>query len=464
MSNAARGDLSKLPSMTALLEAAGRDAALSRLPRAVCADALRDAVSEARTAALNGGVVPIDAAALLARAGAIAEQLRVSRLRRVINATGIVLHTGLGRSVLAEAAVQRLLDVASGYCSLEIDLATGERGRRGAYAESLIRRLTGAAAALVVNNNAAATMLALRALAFGKEVIVSRGQLVEIGGSYRLPDVMSAGGAILREVGTTNKTHLRDYEAAIGPRTGLIMHVHTSNFRIVGFSESPGVVELAALARSRGLPMLDDLGSGALLDGDVWTAAKEPTVATSLRSGADLVAFSGDKLLGGPQAGILIGRADVIEKLRSDPMTRAVRVDKLTLAALEATLALYLDPEAAARSIPTLARLSEEEDALQDRAAELLAQMQAARPRDSFEIIPETSYAGGGSLPAWPLPTRAIRWRTSGVAVQEVCDRLRLMDPAVLVRLRDDAILLDLRTISPGEYGLIAAAASKLTG
>jgi len=464
MSNAARGDLSKLPSMTALLEAAGRDAALSRLPRAVCADALRDAVSEARTAALNGGIATIDAAALLTRAGAIAEQLRVSRLRCVINATGIVLHTGLGRSVLAEAAVQRLLDVASGYCSLEIDLATGERGRRGAYAESLIRRLTGAAAALVVNNNAAATMLALRALAFGKEVIVSRGQLVEIGGSYRLPDVMSAGGAILREVGTTNKTHLRDYEAAIGPRTGLIMHVHTSNFRIVGFSESPGVVELAALARSRGLPMLDDLGSGALLDGDVWTAAKEPTVATSLRSGADLVAFSGDKLLGGPQAGILIGRADVIEKLRSDPMTRAVRVDKLTLAALEATLALYLDPAVAAQSIPTLARLSEKEDALQDRAAELLAQMQAARPRDAFEIISETSYAGGGSLPAWPLPTRAIRWRPSGVAVQEVCDRLRLMDPAILVRLRDDAILLDLRTISPGEYELIAAAASKLTG
>jgi len=459
MSKPAVGDLSRMPSMTVLLDAAARDAALTSLPRATRADALRDAVAEVRAAVLRGDAAQaMDTDGIVARAAVIASKWRAGRLRRVINATGIVLHTGLGRSVLSVAAVRHVTDVATGYCSLEVDLATGERGRRGAYVESLVCRLTGAEAALVVNNNAAATMLALRALAFGREVIVSRGQLVEIGGSYRLPDVMAAGGAILREVGTTNKTHLRDYESAIGPRTGLVMHVHTSNYRIVGFSEAPGVLELAALARSRGLPMLDDLGSGALLDGDVWTSANEPTVAASLRGGADLVAFSGDKLLGGPQAGILIGRASIIDTLRNDPMTRAVRIDKLTLAALEATLELYLDPAGAISGIPTLAALSESEASLEERAQTLLGMLRAARPGDAFDVVSDVSYAGGGSLPAWPMPTRVIRWRPAGAAAQDVCDRLRLQDPAVLARLRDDAILLDVRTIATREYDTLASA------
>ena len=465
MSSPRGGDLSRMPSMTALLEAASRDPALSALPRAVRTDALRDAVTEARTAVQRGDEkASVAIGAIVARAVAIAAQWQVGRMRRVINATGIVLHTGLGRSVLAPAALRHVVDVASGYCSLEIDLATGQRGRRGTHVERLVCRLTGAEAALVVNNNAAATMLALRALAFGKEVIVSRGQLVEIGGSYRLPDVMAAGGAILREVGTTNKTHLRDYESAIGPTTGLIMHVHTSNYRIVGFSEAPSAAELAALAKSRGLPMLDDLGSGALLDGDIWNAAKEPTVAASLRNGADVVAFSGDKLLGGPQAGILIGRAAVIDKLRNDPMTRAVRIDKLTLAALEATLALYLDPETVAQKVPTLGALSESDDSLEGRAQALLGVLKAARPRDSFEIASEESFAGGGSLPAWPMPTRVIRWRPAGAKAHDVCDRLRLADPPVLARMNDDAIVLDVRTIVPSEYEMLAAAVRQAAG
>jgi len=464
MSQPPANDLSRMPSMTALLDAAARDGDLSSLSRAVRTDALRDAVSEARLAIQRGDRgASIETSAILSRAAAIAGQWKVGRMRRVINATGIVLHTGLGRSVLAAEALKHVVDIASGYCSLEIDLATGQRGKRGMHVERLICRLTGAESAMVVNNNAAATMLALRALASGKEVIVSRGQLVEIGGSYRLPDVMAAGGAILREVGTTNKTHLRDYEAAISPSTGLIMHVHTSNYRIVGFSEAPTAAELTELAHARGLPMLDDLGSGALLDGDVWNAAMEPTVAASLRNGADLVAFSGDKLLGGPQAGILIGKASVIDKLRNDPMTRAVRIDKLTLAALEATLALYLDAETVAEKIPTLRALSESGEELDRRATDLARTLRTARPGDSFEIVSEESFAGGGSLPAWPLPTRVIRWRPNGAKAHDVCDRLRLCDPPVLARLNDDAIVLDVRTIASTEYELVAVAVRQAT-
>ncbi len=456
--SAPTGDLSRLPSMTVLLEAATQAPALAKLPRAVRSDALKEALAQVRAAVQRGeSGVDVSTSGVLAIAATVAGRLRVGRLRRVINATGVVLHTGLGRSVLSRAAARHLAEISAGYCNLELDLATGQRGRRGEYVEGLIRRLTDAESALVVNNNAAATLLALRALAQGKEVIVSRGQLVEIGGSYRLPDVMSASGATLREVGATNKTHLRDYEAAIGPRTGLIMHVHTSNYRIVGFSESPGAAELAALAKSRGLPMLDDLGSGALLDHPAWTNAGEPTVGESLRSGADLVAFSGDKLLGGPQAGILIGKAAIIEQLRNDPITRAMRIDKLTIAALEATLEVYLSGESA-KTIPTLAALSESHDSLCERAAALLSQLKSARSGDSFELADDHGYAGGGSLPARPLASRIIRWRPRGQSVQDVCDRLRLNDPAVLTRINDDAIVFDVRTIAADEYGLVADA------
>lgn len=455
------GDLSRLPSMTVLLDAAAKAPALASLPRAVRADALKEALAQVR-AAVQRGESGVDSSApgVLAIAAKVAGRLRVGRLRRVINATGVVLHTGLGRSVLSRAALAHLADISAGYCNLELDLATGQRGRRGEYVEGLICRLTSAESALVVNNNAAATLLALRALAQGKEVIVSRGQLVEIGGSYRLPDVMTASGATLREVGTTNKTHLRDYEAAIGPRTGLIMHVHTSNYRIVGFSESPSAAELAALAKSRSLPMLDDLGSGALLDHTAWTNASEPTVGESLRSGADLVAFSGDKLLGGPQAGILIGKSAIIDRLRNDPITRAMRIDKLTIAALEATLEVYLSGDSA-KEIPTLAALSESHESLCKRAQALAGQLMAARPADSFELADDHGFAGGGSLPARPLASRIIRWRPRGQSVQDVCDRLRLNDPAVLTRINDDAVVFDVRTIAADEYGMVADAVKR---
>lgn len=455
-------DLSKIPSMTALLDAAARED-FAGVPKLVLTDALREAVSAIRDELQDGtsaGTADCSASAVLRRARALLSNRRTQRLTRVINATGIVLHTGLGRCVLADAAVERITHVARGYCSLEIDLATGKRGSRGRYAEDLLCRLTGAEAALVVNNNAAATMLALRGLAAGREVIVSRGQLIEIGGSYRLPEVMTVGGAILREVGTTNKTHLSDYENAIGERTAMIMHVHTSNYRVVGFSEAPDTTQLAKLAHDRGLILFDDLGSGALQDDPFWKAAEEPTVPASLAAGADLVSFSGDKLLGGPQAGILLGRRETIERLRQDPMTRALRVDKLTVTALEATLELYQSPQEAKARIPILAGLSETVESLMSRANALAAMLKKALPEDSFTVDRDESFAGGGSLPAWPLPTAIVQWKPmGGSSVDEIARRLRRGDPAVLPRIRDDAICFDLRTIAAHEYDELVAAA-----
>jgi L-seryl-tRNA(Ser) seleniumtransferase len=455
-------DLSKLPSMTVLLKDAEAHPVLSRLPRSLVADALREALDSLRERLQSGSAssAQLDAGALLGQALAVIQARRAGRLVRVINATGVVLHTGLGRSVLPGAAVERITGAARGYCNLEIELPSGKRGRRGDYAADLLCRLTGAEAALIVNNNAAATMLVLHALAKGREVIVSRGQLIEIGGSYRLPEVMIAGGSILREVGTTNKTHLRDYEAAIGDQTAMLMHVHTSNYRVVGFAEAPETPELVELAHRHNLPMFDDLGSGALLDDELWSGAAEPTVAASLRAGADIVSFSGDKLLGGPQAGLLLGKRNIIDRLRRDPMARALRIDKLTIAALEATLELYLSPESVKRQIPLLAMLSEALDALQSRAAVLAERLRKALPNDNFAVAQEESFAGGGSLPAWPFPTAVVSWRpVPPASLDELVRRLRVGEPSVLARIRDEAILFDLRTLAEGEYDELVAAA-----
>ncbi|GMU34027.1 MAG: L-seryl-tRNA(Sec) selenium transferase [Planctomycetia bacterium] len=452
-------DLSSIPSMTALLSAVQSDAQLSSLPRAVISNALRAVVDNLRdqlrkNEPLASGALTV--AAILALAAAQIAAQRARRLTRVINATGVILHTGLGRSVLSEAAVQRLTQVASGYCSLEIDLATGERGQRGRYAEALLCQLTGAESAMIVNNNAAATMLALRGLAAGKEVIVSRGQLIEIGGSYRLPDVMSAGGSILKEVGTTNKTHLSDYEEAISDRTAMIMHVHTSNYRVVGFAESPGIAELTQLAHNNNLIMFDDLGSGALLDDEMWAREHEPTVAASLKAGADFVSFSGDKLLGGPQAGILLGNKATIDRLRRDPMARALRVDKLTLAALEATLEIYLSPDRPKAEIPTLAALSESLESVTLRAERLAKVLSDAAPSESFTVERLESFAGGGSLPARPIPTAVVRWQPSSAhRAETIVSRMRTGNPAVLARIKDAAVLFDARSLAGHELELL---------
>src|SRR5438477_2203306 len=343
-------ELRDLPSVDELAREAGD-------PLAV--DAARAVIERARAEIQAGG----DPGDLAARLRDELADAREPRLRGVLNATGVVIHTNLGRAPLAEEALARVVEAGRGYSNLEYDLAAGERGSRQDHASSILRRLTGAEAALVVNNNAGAVLLALAALAEGREVVVSRGELIEIGDGFRIPDVLARSGARLVEVGTTNRTRAADYERAVGPETALLLRVHQSNFRVVGFAELPRLDELAAVARQHDLPLVDDLGSGVLAE-----LPGEPAAAESLAAGADLVCFSGDKLLGGPQSGIVVGRADLIEKLRRHPLQRALRADKLTLAALEGTLALYLDPERAVREIPVLRMLGEPLEAVRGRA------------------------------------------------------------------------------------------------
>jgi len=382
-------------------------------------------------------------------------------LRPVINATGILLHTGLGRAPLAEAAIQEMAEVAAGYASVEMDLASGERSQRVRAVEPLLRELTGAEAALVVNNNAAATLLTLAALAADREVVVSRGQLVEIGGSYRLPDVMACSGARLREVGTTNKTRLADYEQALGEQTAALMRVHTSNYRIVGFSESVPLSELVALGHKHEVPVIDDLGSGALLDFARFGVAGEPTVPLSIKAGADVVLFSGDKLLGGPQCGIILGRRSLLERIARHPMMRAMRVGKLTLAGLAATLRLYRDMDLAERSLPLLSLLTSPPENLRTRAERLAPQLSACQAIGSAEAVEDTAYLGGGTLPGEALPTWCIAVTPAEGSIHAFASRLRT-DAAIVGRVRDDRLLLDLRSVFPRQDTQLVAAIEAL--
>jgi L-seryl-tRNA(Ser) seleniumtransferase len=368
------------------------------------------------------------------------EAAREARLRRALNATGVIVHTNLGRAPLAEAALERVREVGRGYSNLEYDLSTGARGSRQDHVAGVLRRLTGAEAALVVNNNAAAVLLALAALAEGREVVVSRGELIEIGDGFRIPDVLARSGARLVEVGTTNRTRAADYDRAVGPETAVLLRVHQSNFRVVGFTELPSVAELAKVARRHELPLVDDLGSGALA-----RVEDEPSVRESLEAGADLVCFSGDKLLGGPQAGIVVGSAELVERLRRHPLQRAVRADKLTLAALEGTLTLYLDPERAAREVPVLRMAGESADDVRARA-ERLAELVDGEVEETVARI------GGGALPLTELPSFAC------AVEEELAGPLRLGEPPVIGVVRDGRLLLDCRTLSDDELDEVAAA------
>jgi L-seryl-tRNA(Ser) seleniumtransferase len=405
-------------------------------PHAVAVGAARAVLQRAR-AAIRGGEDPGDVAAAVRAEIAAA---RRPSLRRTLNATGVVIHTNLGRAPLAEAALERVREVGGSYSNLEFDLASGKRGSRQVHASELLQRLTGAEAALVVNNNAAAIVLALAALAGGREVLVSRGELIEIGDGFRIPEVLAQSGARLVEVGTTNRTRAADYARAAGPETALLLRVHQSNFRVVGFTERPTLPELAAVARERGLPLVDDLGSGAFA-----TFEDEPSPRDSLAAGADLVCFSGDKLLGGPQAGIVAGRADLVEQLRRHPLQRALRADKLTLAALEGTLALYLDPARAARELPVLRMLREPPEAVRARAERLAALV-------GGEVEETVGRVGGGALPLAELPSYAC-------AVEEsLAEPLRAHEPPVVGVVRDGRLLLDCRTLAEAELAEVAAA------
>ncbi len=453
--------LRQLPSVTDILKAPGVEAVLRRRPRPLVLEAIREILDGERGRLLAGE--PFEARAFLAGLPAAVDRVLDARsrpsLRRLLNATGVVIHTNLGRSVLAPEAVEAMEAVAAGYSTLELDLASGERGSRHAHVETLLTALTGAEAACVVNNNAAATMIALNTLAAGREGIVSRGELVEIGGAYRMPDVMAAAGVALREVGTTNKTYLRDYDAAVTERTSVLVRVHTSNFRILGFTHAADGAELAALAHRHGLAALEDLGSGCLVDLGRLGLPREPTVQEAVATGMDLVTFSGDKLLGGPQAGILVGRAGAVAAVRKNPLMRALRPDKLTLAALEATLRLYeAGTDTALRRIPTLRMLGMSPEELRRRATRLKAQIRRLVPQAALSLRADVSQVGGGALPLAEPPTTVVAVAPrvadparAGSALVALEAALRAGEPAVVARLKDDALLLDPRTLQDDE-------------
>jgi L-seryl-tRNA(Ser) seleniumtransferase len=451
----AMSEFRKIPSIELLRQRPAVRALEARFGAEATVDALRAAAADARSALASGDAAPTTEAAVVARLEAAAatrlgKAFRPS-LEAVINATGVIIHTNLGRAPLAASAIDRVVEVARGYSSLEYDLDRGTRGRRDVHAEALLCRLTGAEAAVVVNNNAAATMIVLAALAAGREVIVSRGELVEIGGGFRVPDVMAQSGASLREVGTTNKTRVSDYGAAVNERTGLILRVHPSNFRIEGFTERPALADLAALGKRLNIPVAEDLGSGQLKKGPYPFFGdgpfSEPAVEETVAAGIDICCFSGDKLLGGPQAGIIVGRAELVERIRKHPLMRALRVDKMTYAALEATLTEYAAGRAAT-TVPVQRMLTMTVDEVRGRAETLAAAIGTATGWRA-ELIAGASAIGGGSAPGVELPTWLVAIAKDELSPDALEERLRRLTPPVIARIEGDRVLLDLRTVLP---------------
>lgn len=446
-----------LPSVNSLLESESVRALLETHPRRVVVDAVRDAVDEARRASSS----PLTPDEWTSRIESAIRRDETPSLRRVYNATGIVLHTNLGRAPLAAAALDAVREVSSGSSNLEYDTTTGRRGSRYSHCVDLLRRLSGAEDALVVNNCAAALVLSLSALARKREVLVSRGELVEIGGSFRIPDIMSSAGVKLVEVGTTNRTHDDDYRRAITPKTGTIVKIHRSNFSIQGFTSEVSVERLAFIAGEHGLPVIHDIGSGLVMALDEYGLSGEPTAAAAVAEGATLVLMSGDKLLGGPQAGIILGKRDAVAKLAKNPLARALRVDKLTLSALEATLRLYLDPEKARAEIPVLAMLTASLDQITARAGNLAATLQNAGI--DAQIVRTQSSPGGGAFPTAEIPSSAVALGGGGDAAS-IEQRLRLGAIPVIGRVADGRLLLDLRSVLPhDDAGLATAVVQALT-
>jgi L-seryl-tRNA(Ser) seleniumtransferase len=446
------GELRKLPSVDRLLQEEAVQAQVSAYGRELTVTAVREALDAARQTIQVGENCPVVEQLIESVAAYLAEIERPS-LSPIINATGVIIHTNLGRSPLSAAARAAIETVAQGYSNLEYDLPAGRRGSRHVHAARLLCQLSGAEAAMVVNNNAAAVLLILSALARGREVIISRGQLVEIGGGFRIPDVMRQSGAYLVEVGTTNRTHLADYEAAIGENTALILRVHHSNFRIVGFTAEPTAGELAELGERYGLPLVEDLGSGTLLDTATYGLAHEPTIQESLAAGASLVSASGDKLLGGPQAGIIVGRQKLVEQLKRHPLARALRVDKTTLAGLEATLGHYLRGEAE-REVPVWQMIAMPLPEITERARNWAGEL--ARRGIAAEVVDGESTVGGGSLPGETLPTRLL---ALGVpSPDKLAAQLRAGNPPVVARIEAERLLLDPRTVLPAQDEILLAA------
>ena len=456
-------DYRKIPKVDVVLAHPGAQPLIAESGRESFATCL-DEVFDGLRATIKAGQEPdVDVTAILA---AVRERLaarRAPRLCRVVNATGVILHTGLGRAVLPKAALDAVASEQKGYSLLEVDRASGERSVRETFIVELIREITGAEAATVVNNNAGATLLCLAALAKDREVITSRGQLVEIGGSFRIPDVMKQSGAVLVEVGTTNKTYLTDYETAITDRTALLMRVHTSNYRIVGFTHFPSLEELVALGRKRQVAVMDDLGSGAFVDLAPFGVTDEPRVQDSVRAGADVITFSGDKLLGGPQAGLIVGRKDAVGKIRKHPLFRALRVDKLTLTALEATLKLYQDRDRLFRELPTLRMISMSLDECEKRALTLAAKLKGI-PGLALEVKDDSSEFGGGSVPTQQIPTKVVAVKPASLSLETLSSKLRTGTPCIFCRVQRERVLFDVRTLQDGEDDEIAASLRRICG
>jgi L-seryl-tRNA(Ser) seleniumtransferase len=443
----------RLPSVDRLLHDPGLAPVLAAHPRAIVVDAVRTLVGRVRAGRSAPPASWLDAVAELAA------ERTVASLRPVINATGVVLHTNLGRAPLAPAAIEAMQAVAAGYSTLEYDLASGARGSRHDHCSALLAEVAGGEAAMVVNNAAGALVLALGALARDREILLSRGELIEIGGSFRIPDIVARSGARLREIGTTNRTHLHDYAGAIGAETGAILVVHRSNFEQRGFVTSPPPLEVAALAAERHLPFVHDVGSGLLVDLAAWSLTTEPLVHHATAAPGALVIFSGDKLLGGPQAGCLVGPAALIERCRRDPMARAMRADKLTLAALEATLALYRDPARARAEIPVLRMLTAEAAALRARAESLRARLAGIPGLPTPpELRPGSSTPGGGSFPGAGLPTTLVTLDPGALGADGLALRLRLAARPVIARVQEGRVVLDPRTLQEGDDAGIAGA------
>ncbi len=447
-----------LPAVTDILQVPRIAALAPQHAHDVIVEAIRAELADARALLAQGHTTNGTLETIAANVETRLQRDLKPRLRSVINATGIVLHTNLGRAPIAEEAAVAAYEAARGYLNLELDLDSGKRSSRQNPIREWVRRLTGAESATVVNNNAAATVIALRALAQGREVIVSRGQLIEIGGSFRIPEIMGVSGATLREVGTTNITRLSDYEKAITIQTAAFMQVHTSNYRVSGFTESVSTADLVSLGKKYQLPVIDDIGSGALLDFNRFGFTGEPIARASIDAGADLVLCSGDKLLGGPQAGILAGRKECIERIEKDPLMRAFRCDKMTLAALEATLRIYLNEEAALREIPVLRLLGLPIDDLKKRAATLAKRLRTIEKLASIDTAEDVAYVGGGSLPDQQMKTWVVEVKASAVGDADLAQRLRLGTPAVMGRLRDGKLVLDVRTILPHQMDALVEA------
>ena len=442
-----------LPSVNQLLESEPLKKLVDSVNHTVVADGVRTFLDDLRQqVADKAGEINVPSPQEMANS--IADFLQaeeVPYLRKVINGTGIILHTGLGRAPLAKQTIDAVANISRGYASVEIDLKSGGRGQRAKAVERLLCELTGAEAATIVNNNAAATMLTLSAMAAGKEVIVSRGQLIEIGGSYRLPDVMECSGAKLREVGTTNKTHPADYERAINENTGALLKVHPSNFEVVGFTKNVSTKEMVSIAHKHGLPVIDDVGSGALIDYTQFGLMNEPVVQDSLNDGADVALFSGDKLIGGPQCGIIVGKSKWIKTILANPLMRAMRVDKMTLAALHATLMLYRDQETVMTQVPILRMLSMPIANLKMRAEKISAQITNSPLVSDCEVTEDQSMLGGGSLPTQQIPTWCVSISANNGSVDSLAEKLRKNEPAIIGRVQKDRLMLDMRTIDASE-------------